>query len=64
MNALAKEICNRIWRATQGTISGPILLNIDLIGLFYGCKESSIASYAMKLPHSLPQGTPKQYFLN
>ena len=48
----------------QGKISGPLLFNIGLIGLFYGCKESSIASYAMKIPHIPVQGTPKQYFLN
>ena len=48
----------------QGKVSGPLLFNIGLIGLFYGCKESSIASYAMKISHIPAQGTPKQYFLN
>ena len=30
----------------QGSILGPLLLNIDLIDLFYECEESDIASYA------------------
>ena len=30
----------------QGSILGPILLNINLIDLFYECKDSSVASYA------------------
>ena len=30
----------------QGSILGPLLFNIDLIDLFYECKESNIASYA------------------
>ena len=30
----------------QGLILGPLLFNIDLIDLFYECKEINIASYA------------------
>ena len=30
----------------QGSIVGPLLFNIDLIDLFYECKESNSASYA------------------
>ena len=30
----------------QGSILGPLLINIDLIDLFYECEESNIASYA------------------
>ena len=30
----------------QGSVLGPLLFNIDLIGLFYECEESNIASYA------------------
>ena len=30
----------------QGSILGPLLFNIDLIDLFYKCKESNFASYA------------------
>ena len=29
----------------QGSVLGPLLFNIDLIGLFYECEESKIASY-------------------
>ena len=30
----------------QGSILGPILFNINMIDLFYECKDSSVASYA------------------
>ena len=30
----------------QGSILGPLLFNIDLVGLFYEREESNIASYA------------------
>ena len=29
----------------QGSIFGPLLLNIDLIDLYYECEERNIASY-------------------
>ena len=35
----------------QGSISGPLLFNIDLIDLFYECEKSSVASYA---DHTIP----------
>ena len=44
----------------QGSILGPLLFNIDLIDLFYGCEESNIASYADDTTPYFAQGTPKQ----
>ena len=47
----------------QCSILGPVLVNIDLINLFYECEESNIASYVIlliTLPHNLVQLTHKQ----
>ena len=30
----------------QGSVLGPLLLNIDMINLFYECEDSNVASYA------------------
>ena len=30
----------------QGSVLGPVLLNIDMINLFYECEDSNVASYA------------------
>ena len=30
----------------QGSVSGPLLFNIDMINLFYECEDSNVASYA------------------
>ena len=42
----------------QGSILGLLLYNIDLIDLFYECKESNIASYADDtIPYSCARDT-------
>ena len=46
VNERFSESSHIVHAAPQGSILGPLLFNIDLVDLFYQCKESNIASYA------------------
>ena len=43
---LSKVLLESQFGVSQGSVLGPLLLNIDMINLFYECEESNVASYA------------------